>query len=287
MSKSYGPVDAVVDVSFEAAAGRVCGFLGPNGSGKTTTLRCLLGLTSPDTGAATIDGREYRATPRPATVVGAVIDPTAHHPDRSARNHLRVLQQAAGLPGDRVTAVLREVELLEAADRRIGTFSLGMRQRLHLAAALLGDPPTLVLDEPANGLDPGGMRWLRDFLREAARGGRCVLLSSHQLHEVATTVDDAVVIAGGRTVAAGALASILGDGERSLRIRARDTTELRAALVARGATVATREGALLVTGIPSSEAGRAAIETQTVLEELRVEEESLEERFFALTGEHG
>jgi ABC-2 type transport system ATP-binding protein len=280
-------VQAVRGITFTARPGRVCGFLGPNGAGKTTTLRCLLGLATPTSGSATFAGVPYGELAEPGRLVGAVIDPAAHHPDRSARNHLRVLQQAIGLPRARVDEVLREVELDTAADRRIGTFSLGMRQRLHLAAALLGDPEALVLDEPANGLDPAGMRWLRDFLRDAADRGRCVLLSSHQLHEVATTVDDVAIVAGGATVALGTLREILGNGKREILVRAENEHALRPALVSRGATVATRDGALVVEGLAARDVGRAALDANAVLVELREQQADLETRFFELTGAHG
>jgi ABC-2 type transport system ATP-binding protein len=201
LTKSFGQVRAVDDLSFTVPAGQVTGFLGQNGAGKTTTLRMLLGLVRPDRGEALVDGRRYVDLAAPVTVVGAVLEATAFHPGRTARVHLRALCRAAGLRVDRVDVVLDTVDLADAADRRVGGFSLGMRQRLALASALLGDPPVLVLDEPANGLDPAGIHWLRGLLRALAAEGRTVLVSSHGLAELARTADRVVVIDHGRLVA--------------------------------------------------------------------------------------
>jgi ABC-2 type transport system ATP-binding protein len=200
LSKRYGATAAVEDLSFTASYGRIVGFLGPNGAGKTTTLRALLGLIRPTSGTATIDGCPYAQLPDPARTVGAMLDGGALHPGRSGRSHLRVLARAAGVSDRRAETLLGVVGLESAAGRRAGGYSLGMRQRLGLAAALLGDPKVLVLDEPANGLDPQGIRWLRDLLRSLAAEGRAVLVSSHVLAEVAQTVDDIVVINSGRSV---------------------------------------------------------------------------------------
>jgi len=205
LTKRFGSTVAVDDLSFQATPGRVLGFLGPNGAGKTTTLRTLLGLTRPTSGEATVDGQPYRRLRDPIRVVGAVLEGPQFHPGRSGRNHLRVLAAAAGLPRSRVEEVLRLVELEDAADRRVKGYSLGMRQRLSLAGALLGDPAALVLDEPANGLDPQGIRWLREFLRGRAAEGRTVLISSHVLAEVAQTVDEVVVVSHGRLRASGSV----------------------------------------------------------------------------------
>jgi ABC-2 type transport system ATP-binding protein len=201
LGKSFGRVRAVDDLSFTVPAGRVTGFLGPNGAGKTTTLRMLLGLVRPDTGTALVGGRRYADLPTPVRTVGAVLEATAFHPGRTARVHLRALCLAAGLAAGRVAEVLDDVDLAAAADRRVGGFSLGMRQRLALASALLGDPEVLVLDEPANGLDPEGVHWLRGFLRAKAADGRTVLVSSHGLAELARTADRVIIIRGGRLVA--------------------------------------------------------------------------------------
>jgi ABC-2 type transport system ATP-binding protein len=205
LTKRFGALTAVSDLTFELAAGSVTGFLGPNGAGKTTTLRMLLGLAAPTRGRALVFGRAYAELERPATRVGAVLEAADLHPGRSGRDHLRVLAAAAGVPRGRVEEVLALVDLAGAADRRVLGWSLGMRQRLGLAAALLGDPELLILDEPANGLDPQGVRWLRDFVRAFAAGGRTVLISSHHLAEVAQMADHAVIIDRGRLVAAAPL----------------------------------------------------------------------------------
>jgi ABC-2 type transport system ATP-binding protein len=213
LTKRFGPVTAVRGVSFECPAGRVTGFLGPNGAGKTTTLRMLLGLERPTAGTALIGGRRYAELPMPRQTVGAVLEASGVHPGRRARTHLRLLARAAGLPGRRADEVLETVGLGEAAaDRRIGGFSLGMYQRLALGGALLGDPPVLVLDEPTNGLDPVGVRWLRDLLRRLADEGRTVLVSSHQLAEVALYADRAVIIGQGTLRYAGDLDGLTADG---------------------------------------------------------------------------
>src|SRR5689334_23538082 len=198
LSKSFGEVAAVKGVSFDVEAGRVTGFLGPNGAGKSTTLRALLGLVRPSSGSATFDGLPYDALERPAARVGVVLEDASFHPGRTARNHLRVLAATAGLPARRVDDVLSAVGLGDAADRRVKGYSLGMRQRLAIAAALLGEPDVLILDEPTNGLDPPGISWLRGLLRTQAARGAAVLISSHVLAEVALSVDDVVVIADGR-----------------------------------------------------------------------------------------
>ena len=208
LTKDFGPVRAVDDVSFALAPGRVAGFLGPNGSGKTTTLRMLLGLVAPTSGQALIGGRRFADLDHPARQVGAVLEARAFHPGRSARDHLRVAVAEARLERRRVDEVLELVGLGEAADRRAGTFSLGMGQRLSLATALLGDPGVLVLDEPANGLDPAGIRWLRAFLRSLAAEGRTVLLSSHTLAEVQQTADEVLILDGGRLLSHRPMAGI-------------------------------------------------------------------------------
>jgi len=210
LTKRYGALTAVDDLTFELRAGRVTAFLGPNGAGKTTTLRLLLGLARPTAGRALIGGRPYAELPRPRRVVGAVLEDAAVHPGRRGRDHLRILARPAGASPERVTEVLATVGLADAADRRVGGYSLGMRQRLAVAGALLGDPDVLVLDEPANGLDPGGMAWLRGLLRERAAAGRTVVLSSHVLSEVAQTADDVVVLHRGVLRYAGPLDALAG-----------------------------------------------------------------------------
>ncbi|MGE5134722.1 MAG: ABC transporter ATP-binding protein [Gemmatimonadota bacterium] len=208
LTKRFGRVTAVSDLSFTAPAGQVTGFLGPNGSGKTTTLRAVLGLVRPDAGHALIGGQPYRGLAQPRRTVGALLEATGFHPGRRARDHLRVLAGASGIPGGRVDEVLRQVDLAASADRRVREFSLGMRQRLGVAAALLGDPRVLLLDEPANGLDPAGIAWLRGLLRALAAQGRTVLVASHVLSEIAQTVDQVVIVSGGELRFAGPLAEI-------------------------------------------------------------------------------
>ncbi len=212
LTKRFGSLVAVDDLSFEVEPGTVTGCLGPNGAGKTTTLRMLLGLVTPTSGTATIAGLTYHELAAPKATVGAMLEASGFHPGRTAANHLKVIATAAGLSASRVDEVLAEVDLSDAAGRRVGKFSLGMRQRLGLAGALLGDPEVLVLDEPGNGLDPEGIRWLRGFLRRYAEQGRTVLISSHALAEVAQTVDRVVIIARGRLVAHSTLAELTQRG---------------------------------------------------------------------------
>ncbi len=212
LTKRYGELVAVDGLTFSLQAGTVTGFLGPNGAGKTTTLRLLMGLAEPTAGEALVFGRRYRELDQPVRLVGAVLESGDFHPGRSGRDHLRALALEAGLPLSRVEEVLELVELTTAAGRRVRTYSLGMRQRLGLAAALLGDPELLILDEPANGLDPAGVHWLRNFLQTLARQGRTVLVSSHLLAEVAQTVDQVMVIDHGRLLANGWLDDLAGNG---------------------------------------------------------------------------
>jgi len=205
LTKKFGPLKAVDDLTFEVPAGRITGFLGANGAGKTTTLRTALGLVAPTAGEVLIGGRHYRDLAHPRRVVGALLEATGFHPGRRGRDHLRILAQVTGVPRRRVDDVLELVDLTRVADRRVGGYSLGMRQRLGLAAAMLGDPAVLVFDEPANGLDPAGMAWLRGLLRGLAADGRTILISSHVLSEVAQTVDQVVIIHEGRLRYAGTL----------------------------------------------------------------------------------
>lgn len=218
LTKSYGTIRAIDRIGFTARPGRVTALLGPNGAGKTTTLRILLGLSQPDAGRATIGGRPYRALGDPTRTVGALLEWDTFHPARSARVHLRALATLGGLAERRVEAVLDLVELGGAADRRIRTYSQGMRRRLGLAAALLGDPAVFVADEPQGGLDPQGMRWLRDRLRQLADDGRTVLVSSHLLAEVARVADDVVIVDRGRRVGSGPLTELVGAGEPGARL---------------------------------------------------------------------
>jgi ABC-2 type transport system ATP-binding protein len=221
LTKRFSAIEAVTDLSFEVPAGRITGFLGPNGAGKTTTLRMVLGLVTPTAGEALIGGRRYAELPQPRRVVGAVLEATGFHPGRTGRDHLRILGRIAGADRARVAEVLDLVELTPSADRRVGGYSLGMRQRLGLAAALLGDPEVLILDEPANGLDPAGVAWLRTLLRGLAVDGRRVVISSHVLSEVAQTVDQVVIINAGSLRFAGRLDAL---GARSLESAFLDLT---------------------------------------------------------------
>jgi ABC-2 type transport system ATP-binding protein len=272
----------VDDLSFKVRPGAVTGFLGPNGAGKTTTLRMVLGLARPTAGHATVAGRRYADLDDPARTVGANLEVAGAHPGRSGRNHLRALAAMAGLPRSRVTEVLRLVELDEAANRRAGKYSMGMRQRLGLAATLLGDPRVLVLDEPANGLDPQGIRWLRDFLRSMAGEGRTVLVSSHVLAEVAQTVDDVVVIHRGRMVRQGPVSEVTA-GHR-VRVRSPRAEELRAALGRAGlAAMIQEDGALLVEAQDPAQVGELAHAAGVPLHELSPVGASLEEAFLELT----
>ena len=231
LTKRFGSVLAVDDLSFDVLPGRVTGFLGPNGAGKTTSLRMMLGLVTPTAGTATIDGVPYQDLPEPQRAVGAVLESSDFHPGRTARNHLRVQASTAQVPTSRVDEVLALVGLTEAANRRVGGFSLGMRQRLGLAGALLADPTVLLLDEPANGLDPEGIAWLRTFLRGLAAQGRTVLVSSHVLAEVEQTVDDVVIIVDGRLVRRAPLAQLTDRGP-TVTVRTPSTAALVAALQA-------------------------------------------------------
>jgi ABC-2 type transport system ATP-binding protein len=283
LTKRYGEVTAVDDLSFAVRPGAVTGFLGPNGAGKTTTLRMVLGLARPTAGSATILGHPFAQLTDPARSVGANLEISGMHPGRSGRDHLRSLVAFAGLPASRVDEVLDIVEMRTAADRRAGGYSTGMRQRLGLAATLLGDPEVLILDEPANGLDPQGIRWLRDFLRAAAAEGRTVLVSSHVLSEVEQTVDDVVVIHRGRLVESGPIASLVtGHG---VRVRSPRAAELAAALRERGADVRDDDSLLHVQGRGIEEIGELAFTIGVPLHELAEESTSLEEVFFRLTSD--
>ena len=285
LTKHYGNVVAVDDLSFTVTAGRITGFLGPNGAGKTTTLRTLLALARPTAGTATFAGVPYAELPVPARHVGAVLEAASFHPGRKARAHLRVLATAAGLPPSRVDDVLGLVGLDTVGGRRARGFSLGMRQRLALAGALLGDPEVLVLDEPSNGLDPDGVRWLRDLLRSFAAEGRTVLVSSHLLAEVAQTVDDVVVIAGGRLVTAGPLEDVVGlSDRRQVRVRTPQAADLRATLARRGlAASVDADGAVLIDATTPEHVGRAIAGAGIVVYEMQALDHSLEDVFLELT----
>ena len=288
LTKRFGDVLAVDQLSFQVDEGTVAGFLGPNGAGKTTTLRMLLGLVAPTSGTAAVCGRRYRDLPDPARRVGAVLEAGGFHPGRSARDHLRIQATAAGLPQTRVDQVLEQTGLAGAGRRRVGGFSLGMRQRLGLAAALLGDHDVLVLDEPANGLDPEGVHWLRGLVRGLADQGRTVLVSSHLLAEVAQTVDQVVIIDKGRLVTQVAMAELTAGADRTVRVRTPQPEVLRDLLVARGATVSIDgPGQLVVGGATTEQVGQAAAAGGVVLHEMRFERSNLEDVFLELTGRKG
>jgi ABC-2 type transport system ATP-binding protein len=285
LSKHFGDVAAVEHLSFGIEAGRVTGFLGPNGAGKSTTLRALLGLIRPSSGTATFGGVPYEQLDRPSTRVGAVLEDASFHPGRSARNHLRVLALIGGHPAARVEEVLSAVGLNDAADRMVKGYSLGMRQRLAIAVALLGEPDVLILDEPTNGLDPPGISWLRGLLRDEAARGTAVLVSSHVLAEVALSVDDVIVIAEGQLRAQGTLEQVLGgeDGPAT-EVRAQDPERLTIALEDRGHRVQRAGDVLSVMGISPAQVGEIAGQEGVAVLGLAAKERSLEEAFFALTG---
>ena len=286
LTKRFGSVRAVTDLSFQVQEGRVTGFLGPNGAGKSTTLRMLLGLVHSDAGEASFAGRSYEELEHPSAQVGAVLEEASFHPGRSGRNHLRVLAAAGGHPPERVDEVLEQVDLTgDAPDRRVKGYSMGMRQRLAIAAALLGDPEVLILDEPTNGLDPPGIRWMREMLRSQAGRGRAVLVSSHLLAEVAQSVDELVVISHGELRASGPLQQVIGAAEGEVtRVRAADNERMAAALRERGISVDEEaSGALVALGTPPEVVGQVAAEHGLALVELGAVARSLEDVFFELT----
>lgn len=286
LTKRFGAVTAVDDLSFTVTPGRVTGFLGPNGAGKTTTLRMILGLATPDAGTVTIGGVAYRDRPRPAHHVGAALETASFHPGRSARDHLRVYAPEVGVPDSRCDEVLSLVGLTEAGDRTVGGFSLGMRQRLALATTLLGDPQVLLLDEPANGLDPEGIKWLRQFLGYLAGQGRTVLVSSHVLSEVQQTVEDVVIIAKGRLVRESSLTDLEASARPAVRVISPDAEGLER-LVRQSGWTAQFEGpgtAVVIDHHPA-EVGAAAFAQRLELHELAAAGTNLEDLFLALTSE--
>ena len=287
LSKRFGSTVAVDDLTFSIGRGRITGFLGPNGAGKSTTLRALLGLVLPTSGEARVEGRRYVELDDPTGAVGAVLESESFHPGRSGRNHLRVLATAARLPTARVDEVLAQVELTEAARRRVGGYSLGMRQRLSVAGALLGQPRLLVLDEPANGLDPEGIRWLRDFLRSFAADGGTVFISSHVLAEVAQIVDEVVIIHRGRLVAQEPLEALTARSSGGSVVRSPDAERLREQLVAAGLETAASANGQLRVAAPPERIGEVAAAAGIVLHELRAQEATLEEVFLELTAKGG
>ena len=285
LTKRYRRTIAVEDLSFGVPRGRITGFLGPNGAGKTTTLRVLLGLVLPTSGQATIAGRRYRSLDSPLRTVGAVLEASNYHPARSGRNHLRALAAAAGIPGSRVDEVLAEVELTDAARRRVRGYSLGMRQRLSVAAALLGEPEALVLDEPANGLDPEGIRWLRRFLRRFADDGGTVFVSSHVLAEVSQLADEVVIIHRGKLVAHRSVAELTAQAAGATRVRSPRSDDLLARLRDAGIDAEPIGGGALSVQAPPELVGDLAAESGIPIHELVAEAGTLEEAFLELTSE--
>ena len=285
LTKRYRRFTAVDDVTFTARPGRVTGFLGPNGAGKSTTMRVMVGLTPPTHGRVAISGRRYTDLPNPGMEVGVLLDASAQHAGRKGREILAITQRTLGLPARRVTEMLELVSLTETeADRRVGNYSLGMRQRLGIAAALMGDPQVLVLDEPANGLDPAGIRWMRDLLRGYADRGGTVLLSSHLLHEIEVVADDIVVIGNGRVVAQGSKAELLQAG--GTIVRTPQPEDLQRALGAAGRSAAPAADGGLRTDAPPELVGEVALQAGVPLTELKAAgHNGLEEMFLELTAD--
>ncbi|GAB3815405.1 ABC transporter ATP-binding protein [Micromonospora zhanjiangensis] len=286
LTKQYKNLRAVDNLSFTVEPGRVTGFLGPNGAGKTTTLRMLLNLVTPSGGTATIGGRRYADLSDPLRQVGAILEASSAHKGRTGINHLRVICAAAGLPRRRADEALELVGLAPAAKRKFKGYSLGMKQRLGIAAAMLGDPRVLILDEPANGLDPEGIRWMRGFLKNLAAEGRTVLVSSHLLSEMQLLADDVVIIAAGKLVRQGTVTEVLGSMQHGAQVRVRtpQVEELTTALTAINATVTPgAEGALLVAGADAPAIGKAALAARVELHELTTERPDLEGVFLELT----
>lgn len=289
LTKRFGDKVAVDHLSFDVEPGRVTGFLGPNGAGKSTTMRLITGLDRPDGGSATIGGVPYNGLAKPLTRVGALLEARSLHPGRSARNHLLFLAQTQGVPASRADEVLDLVGLREVANKRAGGFSLGMTQRLGIAAAMLGNPPVLMLDEPVNGLDPEGIRWVRTFMRQLASEGRTIFVSSHLMSEMAVTADHLVVIGRGRLIANSSTEDFIErSSERSVFVRTPDAARLRELIAGEGGTVGDadgNDGGLVVTGLESPRIGELAASASVVLHELTPRLPSLEEAFMELTAD--
>ena len=285
LTKQFGSLTAVDHLSFSVEPGRITGFLGPNGAGKTTTLRMLLGLVRPTSGTATIGGQTYIHLRSPQHVVGAALEATNFHPGRSGRNHLRVMADTGGLDSKRVDEMLELVGIPAAARQRAGSYSMGMRQRLALAGALLGDPQVLLLDEPANGLDPEGIRWLRLLLRHLSGQGKTILISSHMLSEVEQTVDDVVIIANGKLIRQGAIGDL--PTEHLSTVRTSEPQRLLEALNAAGLQATAADDSIQVIGNDLVRIGDIALRAGLPIHELRANENDLEKLFFELTGAEG
>ncbi|WP_182525272.1 ABC transporter ATP-binding protein [Nocardioides dongkuii] len=284
LTKQYGSKTVVDDLSITVKPGVVTGFLGPNGAGKSTTMRMLVGLEEPTSGRATVNGRPYRAHPMPIRELGVLLDAAATHPGRSARNHLLAQAHTHGLPTSRVDEMLELVGLTEVSKDRVGGFSLGMGQRLGIAGALLGDPQTVVLDEPVNGLDPDGIRWIRELLRNLAAEGRTVFVSSHLMTEMAMTAEHLVIVGRGRLIADLPVAELMSRSLRSVRVRSPRAAQLQPLLAGDGVTVTTEpDGSLDVIGLTPEQIGARAGEASIPVHELSSKQASLEEAFMELT----
>jgi ABC-2 type transport system ATP-binding protein len=285
LTKQFGSLTAVNKLSFSVEPGRITGFLGPNGAGKTTTLRMLLGLVRPTSGSATIGGHPYREIRHPQRVVGSALEATNFHPGRSGRDHLRVMADTAGMDHKRVDEMLELVGIPAAARQRAGSYSMGMRQRLALAGALLGDPQVLLLDEPANGLDPEGIRWLRALLRHLSSQGKTILISSHMLSEVEQTVDDVVIIANGKLIRQAAIGDLAT--EHVSTVRTSEPARLIEALAASGLEATASDDGIQVVGTDLVRIGDIALSAGLPIHELRANENDLEKLFFELTNAEG
>lgn len=286
LTRHFGSRVAVDDVSFTVHPGSVTGLLGPNGAGKSTTMRMILGLDRPTSGTALVNGAPFSRSPAPMSTVGALLDATAVHPGRTGQTHLRALAATNGLSGGRVDVVLSMTGLTDAASRRIGTYSLGMRQRLGIAAALLGDPATLVLDEPVNGLDPDGVRWVRELARSLAAEGRTVLISSHLMSEMALTADRVIVMGRGRVITDGPIADVIAHATRSsVLVRSPRNSDLAAVVTSSGGRVESTApaGAVVFTGITAEAIGDLAADHAIPLHQLISQQGSLEDAFLSLT----
>ncbi len=283
LTKRYGSTIAVDHLDFEVQPGVVTGFLGPNGAGKTTTMRLILGLDSPTSGTVTVNGRLYADVPYPLHEVGALLDAKALHPSRSAYNHLLSLAKSSRISRARVDVVLDLVGLSDVAGRPAGKFSLGMGQRLGIAAALLGDPPILMFDEPVNGLDPEGILWIRTLLKSLAMEGRTIFLSSHLMSEMAQTADQLIVVGRGRLIAADSVANVIGSGQGTVRVETPRLDDLAQVLRNAGGIITLLHNALEVSGLESKTIGELALEHHIVLHELVRQRESLEDAYFRLT----
>ncbi len=285
VSKQYGDTLAVNDLNFEVSPGVVTGFLGPNGSGKSTTMRIIMGLDQATKGSATINGQRYRDLKAPLREVGALLDAKAVNPNRSARNHLRALAASNNISTKRVDEVLEFTGIASVASKKVGGYSLGMSQRLGIAAALLGDPPVLLFDEPVNGLDPEGIRWIRDFFRSLAKEGRTVFVSSHLMSEMAVSADQIVVIGRGHFITQGSVDDLTRTAQGSVLVRSASPDVLKTALSQATEIETLNDGALNVTGLSAEAIGTIALSAGIALSELTPQRASLEEVFMELTAD--